>query len=123
MNRQEQIEQLVKEIETKKKEIIILQTLNIVENITFDELICSKIFHKRSGKIQEYNYYYCNIPLRTKYTQTKLKVCGGQVGKVDFNNDKIKQTIVEKIKKTAIEMCNNNEDIYVTKIYNKKYNK
>jgi hypothetical protein len=121
MNRQKQIKDLVNELNIKKRELIILQTLDIVDNLKFEDLKHRITKIKRvKNKIQGYVYFGYPLPFVTNKSRTKILICGGPVDNIDFNDRSVKDNILKKFKDRVYEHCET-EDIYTGKLYNDKY--
>ena len=121
MNRQKQIKDLVNELNIKKRELIILQTLDIVDNLKFEDLKhrINKIKRVKNN-IQEYVYFTYPIPIVTDKSRYKIAICGGPVDDINFNDRSVKDNILKKFKDRVYEHCET-EDIYTGKLYNEKY--
>ena len=121
MNRQKQIKDLVNELNIKKRELIILQTLDIVDNLKFEDLKHRITKIKRvKDKVQEYVYFGYPLPLITNKSRYKIAICGGAVGDIDFNDRSVKDNILKRFKDRVYEHCET-EDVYTGKLYNEKY--
>ena len=121
MNRQEQIKDLVNELNIKKRELIKLQTLDIVDNLKFENLKQRITKIKRTkDEVQEYVYFTYPIPIVTDKSRTTISICGGPVDSTDFNNESVKNNILKRYKDRVYVQCET-DDIYVGILYNDKY--
>jgi DNA-directed RNA polymerase subunit H (RpoH/RPB5) len=120
MNRQEKIKEVINELNLKKKELIKLQTLDIVDNLKFENLKQRITKIKRvNNEIQEYVYFTYPIPIVTDRSRTTMSICGGPVNR-DFDDINVKNDILKKYKDRVYLQCET-DDIYTGILYNDKY--
>jgi hypothetical protein len=120
MNRQEKIKDLVNELNLKKKELIKLQSLDIVDSLKFENLKQRITKIKRvKDEIQEYVYFTYPIPIVSDKSRTKISICGGPVH-TDFNDINVKNNILKKYKDRVYLQCET-DDIYTGILYNDTY--